>query len=157
MLISWTGLKSKIQAKKRDKQQHRANILPKNPWFDKECKIEKNKAKKIFLQDVNKKHSRAEYLTRKKEYRNIVKSKKTKAELHNKLLLAKHNSPREFWKYICEARKESTKLNVDTDELYNHFKSSHENRQVASVFNFSIVTFIPELDDVITHAEWCWQ
>jgi hypothetical protein len=63
MLISWTGLKSKIQAKKRDKQQHRANILPKNPWFDKECKIEKkrvNKAKKIFLQDVNNKHSRAE-------------------------------------------------------------------------------------------------
>ena len=51
MLISWTGFKCIMQAKKRDKQQHRANTFPKNPWFDKECKIEKkrvNKANKIF-------------------------------------------------------------------------------------------------------------
>ena len=74
MLISWTGFRSKIQAQKRDKQQHRVNSLPKNPCFDKECPIEKkrvNKAKKKFLQDVNNKHGRTEYLTRKKEYRDL--------------------------------------------------------------------------------------
>jgi hypothetical protein len=52
MLIGCTGFKSKMQAKKRDKQQRRATTFPKNPWFDNECEGENvrvNKAKKNFL------------------------------------------------------------------------------------------------------------
>ena len=118
-------------------------------WFDSECFT----WRKILTDLSKKKHNnpldeniRHNYHTTRKHYKKLIKSKKLKL-LNSKIdnLVSKKGN-QEFWhhlKLIHEDKQKAThrKLEVNIDNLHNHFKKLHSEPELSSLspFHLSVI------------------
>ena len=101
------------------------------PWFDEECKLEKNllnrarKAYQFALKNDSKLHKvslRDNFFSQKKRYHKILKSKRKiyNENRREKLWNLKSFSPNEFWKMLGGQNKPST-IDFDKNTLFDYF------------------------------------
>ena len=121
-------LKSASKSMERTVQEGSRSIRVNAPWFDAECRTEKQLSRKL-LKQFRKTHTeecRIRYLQQKKKYKKLLKEKKQlyKRELANRLE-SNCKDPAKFWKEIKTlggSHKSFVTNNISLDEWFDHLK-----------------------------------
>ena len=100
-------------------------------WFDCECKTLKRELRKWYRKfrraesGAERQKNRIGYITFRKRYRTLLKSKKLDYKFEKvQNLLAKSNDPKQFWREVRSVNRVAQQQpKISEDEWYNHFKS----------------------------------
>ncbi len=115
------------------KRKRAPNKLPRNTWFDGECKELRRRAKKVgkdLKNNPNEDAIREQFWGLKKQLKTLTRKKKRQAtrDIHKKLESFRTGNPCVFWQYLKRASDQEPEktTHVPLDRLTEHFRSLND-------------------------------
>ena len=130
--------------------KNNGKYMPK--WFDSECKVTKRnvRIKLSNFRKTKKEEDRMDYVKNRKEYKLLIKQKKSGYNKDKARQLASlKNQPRQFWREVKELtgnRSSSTSNNISTMQWFEYFSNLFQVEAIHSVQDISTELNTTELD-----------